>query len=601
SETGSAQRELDHKLFLLKTLHDAARDFLAMGEPREMLSTFLLMSMGSMGTGKGFVLLLDPGTTDVLVEHRGLDAQESAGLLSESAHIATTYIRDCGLSVLDEGRSHARLVLRGGDGSPASLPPGTDVVLVWALDEGCSGLCGLGRKITGQPYTDGDVDYLLNLVDLMAQALAKTLAIRTAQGLNREMERKHAELERLLNRTESSQVELDKRVYHLNVLYDTTVELSRFSRPREIIDSFLLLLLGSFSVENGLILLPGKQGQELEISLRGDFSESSGRVADGPDTVADPVSLLGLDLTHAKQLLYLCMGAVDFEKLTPLSAQLLPGASDSLWDQAPELPVRPHAAILFRIGEGSPGLLCLGPRLTGDPYKDEDLEVLLTLCGNFLIFMKNARAFATIEGLNTDLSARNIELQTTLDELTASRSRVEFLERAGARVSAALKREMDRLGRASKWDLLWVALAALVLGLAFNSFSPFGVPLVPEVMTRESSPSLDAAQALDLYESGQALIIDARPPEFFAQGHVAEAVNLPPALFDFIYAMKIAPLDPSTPLLVHGRSISSIYDEEVAHRLSSQGHGQVMVIHSDLEELEELGFPVERPRETPAS
>lgn len=576
-EAQSAQHELDRKVFLLSSLHEAVREFIGISDPTDMLRSFLLTSMGTMSASKGFALILDPAEPDPMIVHQGVDKDEADRLRQESAGIAKTYISDKGLTQGEARQSNARLVMRQDRRAHSPLPRRTEIVLAWTMGHGCSGLCGLSSRITRQPYSDTDIDYLLNLVDLLAQALSNALGAKTVQGLNKELERKNADLNHALEAMRDSQISLDKRIYHLSVLYDATVELSRLKNPVEIMNAFLLLLLGSFSVENGIIMLPTQGRQFIRIAVRGDYP---------PDvTQAD-----------AEKLLYAAIGAVDFEKLVELSAHPIPNPEEVLGQGKPDLPslpFAPHAAILFRIDADSLGLMCLGQRLTGDPYSEEDMEVLLTLCGNFLIFMKNAHAFKTIQGLNKDLSARNVELQTTLDELTASRGRIEVLERAGARIRTAIQREVDRLGRASKLDILWVALTALILGVAFNMTNPKGVPLAPEVWTRPRAATINADDAVALYYSQQAVVVDARPAEFFAQSHVAEAVNLPPALFDFIYTMKFAQMDPATPLLVYGRNISRRYDEEVAYRLSSQGHEQVMVIREDLAEMEQRGFPLE--------
>jgi len=81
------------------------------------------------------------------------------------------------------------------------------------------------------------------------------------------------------------------------------------------------------------------------------------------------------------------------------------------------------------------GLLGLGPKLIGEPYTEEDRELLGTLVNNLVVALKNARSFEEIRRLNEDLQAKNIELEKALDELRAAMRKVEILESVKASLS----------------------------------------------------------------------------------------------------------------------------------------------------------------------
>ena len=106
------------------------------------------------------------------------------------------------------------------------------------------------------------------------------------------------------------------------------------------------------------------------------------------------------------------------------------------------------------------------------------------------------------------------------------------------------------------------------------------------------APRIDALTAHQLLTRGAAVMVDARPPELFQQKHIAEAVNIPAALFDVIYPMKLGPaLKPDEVVLIYGRTFSKRYDDEVAQRLL-QRHDQVMVLRGGVAAWEEKGFAV---------
>jgi rhodanese-related sulfurtransferase len=91
---------------------------------------------------------------------------------------------------------------------------------------------------------------------------------------------------------------------------------------------------------------------------------------------------------------------------------------------------------------------------------------------------------------------------------------------------------------------------------------------------------------------GEAVLVDARPPELFQQKHIAEAVNIPAPLFDVIYPMKLGrTLKPEQTVLVYGRTISKRYDEDVTQRLL-QRHDQVRILEGGVAAWEEKGFAV---------
>jgi len=131
-----------------------------------------------------------------------------------------------------------------------------------------------------------------------------------------------------------------------------------------------------------------------------------------------------------------------------------------------------------------------------------------------------------------------------------------------------------------------------VLALAFNFSSPNGIPVMPEIVFQEPLPRIDALAAFQMASRGEAVLVDARPAELFAQKHLAEAVNIPAALFDILYPMKLGPmLKPEQAVVVYGRTISRRYDEDVARKLS-QRHEAINILEGDMKGWEAKGLPV---------
>jgi len=219
--------------------------------------------------------------------------------------------------------------------------------------------------------------------------------------------------------------------------------------------------------------------------------------------------------------------------------------------------------------------------------------LLSALLQGFLGSLGNALAFETIEKLNEDLLQTNTELRQTLEELRQSRQTISLLEAAGQRINALLHSETLRIKRVSLFDCLALAAISLVLALVFNASSPGGISLLPEVWGRPSPDFIDVPWAGLKHESQGALFLDARPVEFFNQQRISGAENLPLNLFDFVYAMRFAMLDPDQDIIVYGRNISRRYDELVAAKLTERGMTNVRVLEGGLRQWLRNGLPVE--------
>ena len=66
-----------------------------------------------------------------------------------------------------------------------------------------------------------------------------------------------------------------------------------------------------------------------------------------------------------------------------------------------------HTALLFTVDDSLLGLLVLGAPLAKRALSKEERELLRGLTANCMVFLKNARAFETIQALNADLRRTN--------------------------------------------------------------------------------------------------------------------------------------------------------------------------------------------------
>jgi class 3 adenylate cyclase len=123
------------------------------------------------------------------------------------------------------------------------------------------------------------------------------------------------------------------------------------------------------------------------------------------------------------------------------SAPIVPSSSK----HARFFPESVNLLLPFDVGPDSPGLLGLGAKLIGEPYNENDVELLDTLVNNLVIALKNARSFAQARKLNKSLKLQNIELEKAFDELRKAMQKVEILESVKASLSKFVPATVSRM------------------------------------------------------------------------------------------------------------------------------------------------------------
>jgi class 3 adenylate cyclase len=102
-------------------------------------------------------------------------------------------------------------------------------------------------------------------------------------------------------------------------------------------------------------------------------------------------------------------------------------------------------ALPFTLAPDCPGLLGLGSKLIGEPFNENDIELIDTLVNNLVVALKNARSFAQIRNLNKNLQLKNVELEKALDEVRKAMRKVEILESVKANLSKFVPTTVSRL------------------------------------------------------------------------------------------------------------------------------------------------------------
>ena len=377
---GSVQNSF-RRVYHLRTLYDVSKELFGSIEFEIVLKNFLLMTMGNFGVSDGFILTRDDPPKEIThFFPMGFQGQDHDSLKSDGLK----FLQDASPTTA-VGDSEVHLQPRG-------LPATVACTVPFRVDAGCSGLLGLGTKLTDEPFTDDDKEVLLTLVNNLIVALNNARAFENIKCLNEDLQKKNVQLEEILS-------ELDRRVFHLKTLYDFSKDIFATVDFETVLRNFLLMTLGNFGVMQGFILTCDVSTDEMTHFVPMGCEEAD----------------LSTFQEGAKEYLLSTHTENSIEKNEPITG--IPSLSRNI-----------VCAFPFRVDDACLGLLGLGSKLTGAPYDENDKELLLTLVNNLVIALKNVRSFEEIKSLNEDLQTKNVLLEKTLAELQAAMRKVEILE-----------------------------------------------------------------------------------------------------------------------------------------------------------------------------
>lgn len=139
-----------------------------------------------------------------------------------------------------------------------------------------------------------------------------------------------------------------------------------------------------------------------------------------------------------------------------------------------------------------------------------------------------------------------------------------------------------------------------IIGLGSNSLRSDSIPLLAEKLTEtttlepiSSEPVLVAVnldQAKQLYDEG-VIFVDARPDEYFVQGHVAGAWKS--GIFMELAFNLEEKQGKQAPIVIYCSDDGCGDSEEVAYDLQSQGFTRIYVFKGGWQEWNQAGYPTE--------
>lgn len=351
------RRELLKRVYHLRTLCDMSKDLFRTKDKNEILGNFLLMTMGSFGVDRGFVLtqFSSSGEVDDFVA-KGFHPEDEPLMLEAGSRFWEAGTERTGILDGAEFNSGMQGFLK--------------IALPFSVDEELQGIIGMGPKILNQPFSEDEKELLSTLANNLVGALGNLRSFVTIERLNTDLKEKTQKLEQAL-------FDLDLKVYHLKTLYDVSKDIFSSVDSRAIMRSFLLMTMGNFAVTRGFLALRDFSEETVQTEFAGYEEEDA-------DSIVELLNRFSSE-QHLK-------GGVITDKA--------------------RLPSTVDCGLAFRVDEDCAGFLGLGPKLLEISFREHDKELLSTLVNNLIIALRNAKAFEEIQRLNLDLreALRKVEL-----------------------------------------------------------------------------------------------------------------------------------------------------------------------------------------------
>ena len=149
-------------------------------------------------------------------------------------------------------------------------------------------------------------------------------------------------------------------------------------------------------------------------------------------------------------------------------------------------------------------------------------------------------------------------------------------------------------------QIIVIAITSTVLSLFLNAVRPDGIPLLAKELAVAEEIEYDTAeprlfsinldQALELYQKGT-VFVDAREPEYYQEGHIKGAWNIP---FFLELVFKLDSLQgKDAPMVIYCSGEECGSSEDLAYELQAEGFSNLLVFKGGWTAWNGRGHPIE--------
>jgi len=149
-------------------------------------------------------------------------------------------------------------------------------------------------------------------------------------------------------------------------------------------------------------------------------------------------------------------------------------------------------------------------------------------------------------------------------------------------------------------QIIVIAITSTLLSLTLNAVRPDGIPLLAKELAVAEEIEYDTAeprlfaitldQALELYQKGT-VFVDAREPEYYQEGHIKGAWNIP---FFLELVFKLDSLQgKDAPIVIYCSGDECGSSEDLAYELQAEGFSNLLVFKGGWTAWNTSGHPIE--------
>ena len=232
----------------------------------------------------------------------------------------------------------------------------------------CIGLVCLGEKLNNTDYTEGDLDFLVTILNISATAIQNSIRINELQGVNRE---------------------LDSRIQRLNALFELSKEFGLFSESTKVAKLLVFSIIGQFMVSKFAVV--SMQNDEIQM-LESKFDND--------------ILLEGLKSCECSQI----------------KNSLNETEIETKYSSISKIGVR--LVVPMQIQGKTKGLILLGERINKQPYTSTDVEFIYSVGSLAIISLENSRLF--LEELEKQKMEEELDLAREIQQNLLPQSIPDF-------------------------------------------------------------------------------------------------------------------------------------------------------------------------------
>jgi len=351
--------DMDRRLIELSALFEISQTLNSSLNLQSILNNVLLVPMGRMMLGKGLILIKNDGNIFKIETIKGLPHK----LQGKEIEIQNPPSHTLFIDEIENEESWDTFFKEFKIELLIPIISRTDVI----------GLLGFSRKITGESFSENEIEFLGSLTNIATTSIENALVFDQIQKVNRQ---------------------LDHKIQELNTLFDIGKELNLTLDRDKILKLLSYALMGQVTVNTFIIALKEKE-DFLTATVKG--SQFSLKEGDNCKHLCKLSSFLNSP--------YLCNDQSEFDnELTKAGIRVV---------------------VPMQIQNETQGYIFLGEKVTKQSFLESDLEFLQTLGNIAIISIENARLFIeTLEKqkLEEEMAlARNIQsrlLPKTMPDLS---------------------------------------------------------------------------------------------------------------------------------------------------------------------------------------